>query len=155
MLSCELLSNHRCQVLPDKKVVNAGTPEKCQSGTGISFGTGNQPSTASVQHRHSRISDQLYRWSRLVELAIPSAGAEMLSCELLSNHRCQVLPDKKVVNAGTPEKSQSGTGISFGTGNQPSTASVQHRHSRISDQLYRWSRNSSILPSYAFYRPNP
>jgi hypothetical protein len=40
----------------------------------------------------------------LVELAIPSAGAEMLSCELLSNHRCQVLPDKKVVNAGMPEK---------------------------------------------------
>jgi hypothetical protein len=41
----------------------------------------------------------------LIELAVPSAGAEMLSCELLSNHCCQILPGKKIVNAGMPEKS--------------------------------------------------
>jgi hypothetical protein len=35
----------------------------------------------------------------------------MLSCE----HCCQLLPGKKVVNAGMQEKSQSGIGISSGS----------------------------------------
>ncbi len=49
---------------------------------------------------------------RLIELALPSAGAEMLSCELLSNHCCQVLPGNpaSAFSSGS-QLPQSGIGI--------------------------------------------